>query len=752
MAFARSRFVLILSLLLAAVGAVMAADWWSAAPHNVQIRYVGRQSCAQCHATQMNAHAGSHHDLAQDLATEETVLGDFSDVEFTYQGVTSRMFRRKGKFLIHTEGADGKLADFEVTHVIGVTPLQQYLIALPDGRFQVSRISWDTEAKRWFYVYPPDVTDERILPHDPLHWTKRTQNWNHMCAECHATNLQKNYDAGSNEFHTTHAEFDVSCEACHGPASLHVELAESNSLFWDRNHGFGLTKLKTADSKAQVESCAFCHARRSLVATDWRPGNEYLDHWRPSLLVEPLYHADGQILDEVYVYGSFAQSKMHAKNVRCSDCHDPHTAELKQEGNTLCTSCHQHPTAKYDTPSHHQHKVGSTGASCVECHMPERHYMVVDPRRDHSLRVPRPDLSVKLGTPNACTGCHLETDKLPELPHYEDWLMAAGQGNEQAAAEIAQVDQKMLGAVRRWYGRETEETWHYAEAFAAARAGKPEGEALLIRIVKRRSFPDIVRATAAWELSRYASREMLAALRGALQDDTALVRMAAVSAFGRLGIDRTTLRDDLAPLLDDSVRAVRIEAARLLSGSREMLGGQYRDDFDVAIAEYIAAQEADHDRPESLVNLGSILQNEGDSDGALASFAKAAELAPDFTPARLYAAMVLQQRGRLPEAEQHLVAIVKAEPTNADAYHWLGIVLARQEKYDAGLAAIKRSLELVPEYGRYQEALLALCLDRGKFDEAEAIVGDLIQMHPEATSLRNLRNLIQQARQRKTSP
>ena len=199
----RTQFLAIAGILL--VAGVVFADFWSAHPPDLQPQFVGRERCITCHQDQADAFAGSHHDLAMDLATDETVLGDFNDVTFEHHGVVSRLFRDGQRFMIHTEGEDGKMQDFEVKYVFGVDPLQQYMVEfdrpddLADGevpRVQVLRISWDVEKKEWFYLSPPDVA-EKLEPGDPLHWTGIAQRWQTMCADCHSTNLQRNFDDDS---------------------------------------------------------------------------------------------------------------------------------------------------------------------------------------------------------------------------------------------------------------------------------------------------------------------------------------------------------------------------------------------------------------------------------------------------------------------------------------------------------------------------------------------------------------------------
>jgi len=191
-------------------------------------QYVGSNACVSCHGKEASEwQTSQHHDAMAD-ANEQSVLGNFNNAKFTYAGLTSTFFKRDGKFFVNTDGRDGKLTDSEIKYTFGVYPLQQYLVVFPDGRLQAISIAWDSRPKKdggqsWFHLYP----NERITYDDELHWTRPSQNWNFMCADCHSTEVRKNYDPATDKFQTRWAEISVGCEACHGPASRHLEWAKA---------------------------------------------------------------------------------------------------------------------------------------------------------------------------------------------------------------------------------------------------------------------------------------------------------------------------------------------------------------------------------------------------------------------------------------------------------------------------------------------------------------------------------------------
>ena len=370
-------------------------EYTSATPINSsESNYIGSKACIECHEEAFDKWQGSHHDLAMQVANDSTVLGDFNDVQAKIDGVTYFFYKKDKAFYVRIKELDNSEKEYKITYAFGVTPLQQYLVDFDRGRKQVLRVTWDVLEKKWYHQYK----GQSIVPNDWLHWTQGGQNWNTMCAECHSTNLKKNYNSETDEFHTTYSEINVACESCHGPAKDHLNWAIKNPL------GENTQILKGIEQKEQIVLCAPCHARRSKLTANMEVGKDFEDQYNLQTLSTEFYHGDGQINEEDYVYGSFRQSKMYSQGVRCSDCHDPHSLKLKLDGNRLCSQCHV-PTVN-DTEEHQFHISNTEASMCINCHMTGKDYMGNDFRRDHSFRIPRPDQSVMYGTPNACTGCH----------------------------------------------------------------------------------------------------------------------------------------------------------------------------------------------------------------------------------------------------------------------------------------------------------------------------------------------------------
>lgn len=673
--------------------------------------YVNNQQCLGCHAGQAGLWQQSHHAKAMAEATPASVRGDFRDRSFSHRGVNSRFFKRDQKFMVRTEGPDGRQADFEIKYSFGYEPLQQYLIELPEGRLQALQIAWDTRRQRWFQLQ----AEERAPPGDVLHWSGRYQTANTMCIGCHTTNYVKNYDAASDRFASRWSEPNVSCQACHGPGRQHIEWAENKqgaSLAAPPGLGFRMD-LRKASAAQQGELCMACHARRSELDPQPLPGQPLLDQVQPSLLSAGLYHSDGQQLDEVFVYGSYRQSKMYQRGVSCTHCHSAHSGKPKLAGNSLCLQCHAPPgqassagfadaAGDYDRPAHHFHKPGSAGAQCVACHMPSKTYMQIQARPDHSLRIPRPDLSLKLGTPNACNQCHADKP----VQWAADW-------------------------VEQWWGKK-QRPRHYGEVLAAARAGEAEVGPALAELAGQLTQPAIVRATALAEL-RQAGELGLDAKAAATRDaDPELRAAAAASLENAPSAQRLQI---LGPLLSDPLRAVRAAAARSLSGlPAAELPVTLRPQYEAALAEYMAAQQQSQDMPGARLNLALVYENQGRHELAEQQYLGALKLDPDFTPARANLSRLYNTTGRNAQAEAVLREGLKRLPQLGELQYSLGLLLAEEKRWTEAGPALARAAQLLPKRPRVFYNLGLVQQRLGQNASAEKALRRAVELAPQDNS------------------
>ena len=646
-------------------------------------------------------------------ATDSSVLANFANVSVAAGGTASTFLERDGAFFVHTAGSDGKPADFRVLYTFGVAPLQQYLVALSKGRLQAMTIAWDSRAKagggqRWFNLYPDSRSSD-----DELHWTRPAQNWNYMCADCHSTNVRKNYDAAADSFATTWSEIAVGCEACHGPGSRHLawaakrsrgdstmgltaQLDERRGVKWLAVAATGNSvRSRPRASDRELQVCAQCHSLRRQVAEGYVAGKPYFDFYRPALLASPQYHADGQQRGEVYEWGSFLQSRMNAHGVTCSDCHEPHSGQLRAPGAAVCATCHS--SAKYDTQAH-EHHASTAGVTCLSCHMPAATYMGVDSRRDHSFRIPRPDLTVALGTPNACATCH------------------ADRGAKWAASQVSawrSGDSSAIGFQR------------FAAAFAAADSGTADARRLLRLVAIDTTQPAIARATALSELASSDNGAIDALSRG-LEDRNPLVRLGALQG---LVFAEPSQRAALStPLLSDSMRTVRIEATRLQAGAA-IASSEQQAAFERASREFVAAQQYDADRADARTNLGTFYAETGDLARAQSELEAAIRLDPFFTPAYANLADVYrQQTQRDPDAERLLRLGLAKAPTSAPLHHALGLVLIRLHRLNDARTELERAAQLDPKNVRFGYAYAVASYTTGKAKAAIAMLEHLLML------------------------
>ncbi|MBW2407184.1 MAG: tetratricopeptide repeat protein [Deltaproteobacteria bacterium] len=673
--------------------------------------FVGTRKCMDCHKNEYDKWEDSHHDHAMEIADKNTVLGNFDNAVFENHGITSRFYQKDGKFFVYTQGPNGKMGDFEVTHTFGWFPLQQYLVPFPGGRLQCLPIAWDVREKKWYHLYPKEPLD----PKDWLYWTNAGQNWNGMCAECHSTNLKKNYDLQTDAYQTTWSDIDVGCEACHGPGSRHTEWAQMPDMARPQVENYELVvRTSEISSRKLVELCAPCHSRRAVLGDYTHAEPDLLDSLLPSLLNENLYFADGQILEEVYVYGSFTQSKMYHRDVRCSDCHDVHSLKRVKEGNKLCLQCHR--ANEYNTKEHHFHKkkgekgkpikslqgeilfdIG-TGAECVQCHMPGRTYMGIDYRPDHSFRVPRPDLSITIGGPDACKRCHYDKSS--------QWS-----------------DETLT----KWFGPGRRR--HYGAIIDAGRKNQPNVGKDLIRLALDPLYPVIVRATAISLLTAYPGEESTQAIKLALMDDEALIRRTAVETIAPIHQEEKS--ELITPLLYDPVKAVRIEAARRLAEDpKKRLDPDQGKVFKSVLEEYISSMKFSADFSFGRYNLGNLYVAMNQPEEAIGNYLAAIKIDSLFYPAKVNLAMFYNQKGENDKAEVLLREVVQEHPEMHEIAYSLGLLLAEMKQFDPAAIYLEKAAKGMPERARVHYNLGLLLQHLQKDEKAEEALLKALEIDP----------------------
>ncbi|WBU63785.1 multiheme c-type cytochrome [Paracoccus aerodenitrificans] len=609
--------------------------------------YIGSEACAGCHKQETSDWLGSHHDLAWEKPGPETVLGEFSGQNVSIGGSDVTFSRQGDDYSVAITEPDGTRASYNITDVVGVEPLQQYLVETEPGRKQALDFVWDVVEGQWYDLYP----DEDYVPSDGLHWSGPYKNWNARCAVCHATGYDKNYVPQDHLYQSTQAEIGVGCEACHGPGSAHAEWAKAPESY-DISGMPGLSALgftasfSKDDPDAQIQVCAGCHSRRSALTDESPvPGTAYHDSYELALIdADRLYYPDGAIRDEVYVYGSFLQSKMYQNGVQCSDCHNPHSTRLKAEGNAVCTQCHSEagntrfPSLKladYDSPDHYFHPQGSEGAQCKNCHMKAQTYMGIDERSDHAFRIPRPDLSVETGAPLACLDCHADKDT--------EW-----------------ADKAILAA-----HPDADRGPHFSQTFAHGHGGEDPGTLpSLFDIAEDETTPAIIRASALGLAASHMQPEDTERAARQLSAGDPLIRAAAIP------LQRSAAPDDklqrIAPLLEDPARSVRITAVKeLLQNPGLRVAPEHQAGFEQGIREMQQWLMANADYPEGQLALGGTALALRNIPAALSAFAEATQQDPQLADAWVMQVRLLAAQNRIEAAREVLSRAMAANPGNA---------------------------------------------------------------------------------------
>lgn len=650
--------------------------------------FVGSEQCQTCHQQEFNAWQGSHHEQAMQHAEQDSVLGDFNNVTFTdTNGVENRFYRRAAQYWVNIKGPDGQFHDYQIKYTFGYTPLQQYMVEFDDGRVQLIPFAWDSRTKkqggqRWFNLYPQ--FNEK---HQEFFWTNTGQNWNYMCADCHSTNVVKNFDVKTNSYQTTFSEINVGCEACHGAASKHLAWTINktiNNLGFNRNLSKSVQQWLPKSNKStlmpdkiehsqQTLVCAQCHSRHVQISNnDHVQSKELADRYMLSLINSPLYYPDGQVYDEDFVYGSFLQSKMYENGVVCSNCHDPHSAELTLPVEDVCLQCHQ--SEDYATPEHHHHQEQSTGAQCVNCHMPETTYMQIDARRDHGWHIPRPDLAKSFGTPDTCLSCHQNKDSL-----WSDMITKAWQPDSLIRARdnvtpvFTTADYAPVGT--RGVGAE------------------------LSKIAQTRSYPAIIRASALDRMTNIPDRNTLIAIARAVKSPESIIRLGAIN--GAVELPAAERWRILSPLLSDKVLAVRSEAASALAPLWQTLSTAQQQRLQEGLNDYISIQHFNRDRGFSHTNIGNIYTHQGNYLPAEEAYDNSIKIDPYYVNAYLNKAELYRLLQRNDQALSTLLQGFKKIPDQSELAYAIGLTYIRHKKKSTAADYLKQATVLAPQNANY---------------------------------------------------
>lgn len=540
--------------------------------------------------------------------------------------------------------------------------MQQYLVDMPDGKKQVFPFTWDSRTKqeggqRWYHMH----STEFIQPQDRLHWLQPLQNWNGMCADCHSDGLKRNYDPVKDTFATEWDNINIGCVSCHTVDAKHAttKYTKSNKTIdgaWRFADNEKIAQWHSINGQPRnnefMDNCFACHALRSPLTDGIKANTPFLEQFLPEFLVPPLYHADGQIKEEVYVHGSFKQSKMFEAGVNCIDCHDPHTYKIKSNTNGLCLQCHQADT--YNQVEHHYHPLSSVGAECVSCHMPTTTYMGVDARRDHSFAIPRPHLSDAFSTPNACVQCHANDSD------------GTNKNNLWATAQI-----------KKWYGRDAKTPAQLVQ-YMQIHAGQPTDLATHLQLAANLELDVMKRATLIRMLAYYFQQVSAIQLAPFIKHSDPLIRIAAAQVANLVpASERSEL---VQPLLKDELKAVRVAAAQALIDMK-VDGQTFKQAFD----EYTQFMQINSWRAEGRLNFANDLYRQGEVSQAIEEFQRTTEIEPYFAPAYVNLADIYRSMQDNIMVEKILKQGLDNNPNSADIHYSYALHLIRSKHYQQAL-------------------------------------------------------------------
>jgi predicted CXXCH cytochrome family protein len=614
--------------------------------------FVGAQACASCHKQAHEAWTSGRHSKMLQPATAATVKADFVKGGITLNGSPYRLRVANGAYFITESYLTGKEREHRVEYTLGSRRIQHYLTTIENGWIIVLPPSWDVQRQEWFdnmEIVRPDENDQKLV-----------QQWNRNCVGCHVSQQENNYSPATRTYATQWVDFGTSCERCHGPGSEHVQAytrPERGRAAGERS----IIRPTRLDPRTSSMICAQCHSLRDVIAPGYTAGEDYFDYFQPVLeygprkAQDPAYWPDGRPRRFSNDALGLWQSECFLRgDATCASCHkDSHVpdidrnAQLASTSNALCTGCHQNLVGQLTT--HTRHRADSAGSSCVECHMPKTVMSIKSTMRDHTMSLPAPENTVAFGIPNACTECHADRKAPWAVETLEKWRP---QG-------------RRLKHVAR------------AEAFTAARAGRPEALDRLIAIAADDRQGPLIQANAAGYLGTYKGPRAAAALLGAAKADHPAIRSVAISSLGAHVAGEGDLRQAqgvpsqsseaprraIVAALDDPHRAVRISAlVSLINGGGGPLAPVDEARFRRVGAEFAARASLHQDDAGIQRDLGLTRLLTGDLDLAADALQISVGLDPDRASARFFLAMARLGQRRVDDARVLLKQVPASDP------------------------------------------------------------------------------------------
>ena len=683
---------------------------------------LSNQNCISCHVSQAEYWQQSDHAKAMAVANKQSIVANFNHIEVKHYGQKALFFIENSVYKVSISYDDDSDV-FPIKYTFGHYPLQQYLVETEQGKLQVLPFAWDSRAKeeggqRWYHNY----SHEEVRPEDRLHWRQPLQNWNGMCADCHSDGLERKYNSVNNTFDSQFDNINIGCLSCHGDMSQHTDLhikSQSNKIshagnstrkvvtqpldLWLRNVGEKTAHWQGSKRDNRfMDNCFSCHALRSPLIDGITAGVPFLDQFIPQLPSGPNYFADGQIKEEVYVYGSFLQSKMFKAGVNCLDCHDKHTMKLKVEGNGLCLQCHS--AEVFNVKEHHQHKDSSVGAQCVNCHMSQNRYMGVDDRRDHSFKIPRPDLSEKFSTPNACVKCHENQSNQWANKHLFQW-----HGEPKALAKSKQY----LMALNIGKSISLSQHWH---------------------IINDNNLNVVSRASAL-NMIGFSSPQISANnLSPYLTHHEPLLRLSAATVSVLLTAQQRS--ELVSPLLNDALKAVRVAAARSLVSTEISANNQSL--FTRAFNELLVANEMSSWRGEGRVNQASLALEVNDMLGAEKLLQETIEIEPYYDAGYINLADLYRSQKRNELVVSVLKKGLKKVPLSGSINYSYGLHLVRQQKFNQAVGYFQKAMQLRPDNAQYAYTYVLALDGLGNSQQGLEIIKTLINEYKDKGQLKEL--------------